>query len=237
MMIATKNVSYTKTFRKNITMKVINPETIEDENIIPPQMKKDEVLQKFIENIPKCRADHADYTNFMFHFIFSQSENCYTILREQKYYMKYLCSNNSTYFSKNITRGQIKLWTIIYYMANHQIPGTFKDLTDWIIYEKNSQGYAIRDENTSFEKDLLSCERYFETIHELDDGIVLGKKGYSSSFFKRDEMTPGRIPKERYQGPNGFRNMMGDNMFDLEKIAALKKKWAKEKEGPYYIEK
>jgi hypothetical protein len=227
MMVSVRNVSYNKTFRKNITQEVIDPETIESKNIIPAQMKKDEALQKFIENIPKCRADHHDYLTFMFSFIFSQPENCYMILREQKYYMKYLCSNDSTCFSKKITRGQIKLWTIIYYMAHHELPKDFKTLTDWIIHEKNYQKYEIQSEKTSFEKDLLASKSYFDTIHELDDGVILGKKGYSSSFFKKNEMEPGRIPKERYQGPNGFRNLMGDNMFDLEKIAALKKKWKK----------
>lgn len=216
---------YTKSFRKNLTLEVINPDTIKAEKVIPSPTKKDIVLQDFINTIPKSTADADDYLHYMFTFIFSQNDHCMAVTREQKYNIRYLCSNESSFFGKNVTRGQIKLWYVIYHMKHNKAPENFKTLTDWILYEKYYQGDPITDEVTSFKKDLLSSESYFDSIHQLNNSVVLGNKGYFNSSFSKTSLFPAVVKQDRYTGKEGYRNLLFDNMVDPAKLAALKKKF------------
>ena len=220
-------VVYKKSFRNNL-----NLETITNKKNFFEASKKDEVLKSFIDDLYKNKADVQDYVNYLFAIIFNQKIDDHWVTQEQKDRMRYLCANEyeMDFLSKNITRGQIKLWTVLYQIQNKQPAKYMGELILWIKAQKQGQGRTIDEADTPFMEDLKQCWGYFESMHHEGAYTYLGNKkdGYEISY-RTETLNTHLINreknKERMDYLRGIRTIVTDlENIDHAKVAELKKK-------------
>lgn len=173
-----QSATYQKTYRKDFH--------VSDKNKIYWK-DKDIVLQQFLNGIPKSTAISDDYISYMFCSIFKIHTDDNTISTNQKSCINYLLANESKYFSKPITRGQIKIWYSLFFLQNNKYPDSFNHFCKWIQTQKQRQQEPIRSFESNFFKDLKGCKSYFDSIHEKNDVCFMGTTHYRGVNFEKSK--------------------------------------------------
>lgn len=178
-------VSYNQTFRRDL-------ETNKFFNVPNKKLKKSDILSLFIDSIPKSKAPPEDYVKYLIHLLLGRHRDIAndkythtTLTQDQKECIKYLVANeNSSYFfKKNITRGQVKLWFVLYslnFKGNGYPRESFGIFTNWVHAQLANSDLACKEyERTSeYMWDFRNSESYYDTISRLGSVFILGTLGY-----------------------------------------------------------
>lgn len=170
-------------FRKNLNLFIVD----RTKGSLKEKIHKSDVLSLFIESISKSKATCQDYISYLRDLIFTkdikniEKINSNNLSTEQKNYINYLVANKNTscFLNQSITRGQIKLWYVLFIMSNGNKPQDWAKFVHWVHYSV-LYGNWYNNSSSDFRKQLLTCEKYYKTITEADGIITLGNSGFFS---------------------------------------------------------
>lgn len=183
--------------RKDINLYIVDRQR----SRLKENVNKSDVLTLFIESISRSQATYEDYAKFLVDVIFSKNSmlaskvDNVNLTIEQKNYIKYLVSNKNTscLFKQIITRGQIKLWYVLYILQHGSSPANWAALRDWIHLTSIQVTAPYSAQTEGYWKELENYEKYYKTIDELGDIVTMGtsglfSKGYGNTMLRISEI-------------------------------------------------
>lgn len=191
------------------------------------KVNKSRVLSFFIGSVQNSEANADDYLHYLCSLNFKELNKPFSEIKSngefasekltphQKQAMEYLCANESCLFNQAVTRGQMKLWFVLYNLKYSKPPRDFNTLCKWINsvvffhVKKPSEGY-------DFIHYFQQSQEYFNTIHLENAQVVMGKGEYKNSRYIIKELKS-KIAPLIYNSPREASVTIGS-----QKISALR---------------
>lgn len=170
-------------YRKNLNLYIVD----RSKGTLKENVHKSDVLSLFIESISRSKATCEDYAKYLINIIFSINSaeaNNINLTKEQKNYIKYLVSNkNKSCFNPKITRGQIKLWYVLFILKHEKTPDNWDQLRCWAHRMSINVTIPNSFQTEGFWNEIKKSkyENYYSTINEMDDIITMGGTGFFSN--------------------------------------------------------